>query len=51
MLPCGCVMRASIEDGVRTITYIPCKLSCENYRNTLTLAEGAGLPVTTKMGT
>lgn len=48
VLPCGCVLRASLEDGVRTLTYIPCKQTCVNYRNMLGLADDRDVPVTRK---
>jgi len=46
VLPCGCFIRALILDGVRTVTIAPCKVSCVNYRNTLSLAEAVHRSVT-----
>jgi hypothetical protein len=48
VLPCGCILRCSIEAGVNTLTVIPCKLSCVHYRNMLGLADERDVPVTYK---
>jgi len=32
VLPCGCIIRCSIEDEVRTITVIPCRDTCIHYQ-------------------
>jgi hypothetical protein len=45
VLPCGCVLRYSIVEEVRTLTYIPCHLDCRNYLNTLELASEENIPV------
>ena len=45
LLPCGCFITYAIVDGVRTMTYAPCKPSCVNYRNALGLTADADLPV------
>ena len=49
VLPCGCVIRCSVIDGVNTMTYIPCRETCDNYRNALGLADEKGLPVERRM--
>lgn len=45
VLPCGCILRASLVEGTRTLTVIPCKQSCRNYRNLLGMAEEREVPV------
>lgn len=42
VLPCGCVLRCAVVDGVNTLTLIPCQTSCVNYRNALGLAAETG---------
>lgn len=42
ILPCGCVLRCSIEAGERTLTVIPCHLSCKNLKDALDLNEAKG---------
>lgn len=49
VLPCGCVFRCSIVNGVKTGTYIPCRETCVNYRNMLGLAAQANKPVERRM--
>ena len=46
VLPCGCVIRCTIENGVKTMFYIPCRETCVNYRNALGLADEMDRPVT-----
>lgn len=46
VLPCGCLMRCTIVDGVKTGTYIPCRQDCKNYRDMLGLAQEGNKPVT-----
>lgn len=43
VLPCGCVLRCAVVEGVNTLTLIPCRQSCVNYRNALGLAADKGL--------
>lgn len=43
VLPCGCVLRCAVVEGVNTLTLIPCRLSCVNYRNALGLADEKGI--------
>jgi hypothetical protein len=63
VLPCGCIIRCSIEPyptwvhvtplgapGIRTLTYIPCRMNCPNYLNTLKLAHKADITVTRRIG-
>ena len=50
VLPCGCIIRCSIVNGVKTLTYIPCRQTCVNYRNTLGLADDKGVPVEKRIG-
>lgn len=46
VLPCGCLLRCSVvEDGVKTLTIIPCRPSCKNFNNALDLARDASLPI------
>ena len=45
VLPCGCVLRCAVIDGVNTLTLIPCRTSCVNYRNALGLADETGTNV------
>lgn len=46
LLPCGCLLKCSVVDGVKTLTYIPCKETCVHYRATLRLAQETKTPVT-----
>lgn len=46
VLPCGCLLRCSIVDGIRTLTYVPCKETCVHYRAALGLAQETDTPVT-----
>lgn len=43
VLPCGCIIRCDIVDGVNTLIYIPCRETCVNYRNALGEAASKGL--------
>jgi hypothetical protein len=44
VLPCGCVLRcAVVDEGVRTLTLIPCRTSCVNYRKVLRLTAEKGI--------
>jgi hypothetical protein len=43
VLPCGCVTRCAVIDGVNTLTYIPCRVTCRNYLNALGLAADKGI--------
>ena len=45
VLPCGCVLRCAVVDGVTALTIAPCRTSCANYRNALGMADDAALPV------
>ena len=45
VLPCGCLMRCSVEDGIRVTTYIPCNDDCVNYREMLTEVRKRGKPI------
>lgn len=45
VLPCGCVLRCAVVDGVNTLTYIPCRQSCVHYRSALGLAAELDVPV------
>lgn len=33
VLQCGCVLRCAVVDGANTLTLIPCRQTCANYRN------------------
>ena len=46
VLPCGCILRCAVIDGTNTLTLIPCRQSCINYRNALGLAAEYDRPVT-----
>jgi hypothetical protein len=43
VLPCGCIMRCAVIDGVNTLTVIPCRVTCRNYQNMLGLADEKGI--------
>lgn len=43
VLPCGCVLRCAVVDGTNTLTLIPCRTTCVNYRNALGLAADKGI--------
>lgn len=45
VLSCGCVLRCAVVDGTNVLTLIPCRTTCQNYRNALALAAEAGKPV------
>jgi hypothetical protein len=49
LLPCGCLLKCSVVDGVNTLTYIPCSQTCVHYLNTIDLAQDANKPVTKKV--
>jgi hypothetical protein len=51
VLPCGCLLRCAVIDGVNTLTVIPCRTTCRNYRNALGLADEKGLDVEYRRGT
>jgi hypothetical protein len=38
VLPCGCVLRCAVVDGVNTLTVTPCRQTCRNYLNLLGMA-------------
>jgi hypothetical protein len=48
VLPCGCIIRCSVVEGVKTLMYIPCRKDCAHYLNMLRLAAEANRPVTKK---
>lgn len=43
VLPCGCLIRCAVIDGVNTLTISPCRPSCRNLANALELAHDKGL--------
>lgn len=45
VLPCGCILRCSIEEGIKTFTFVPCHLKCINYKNAIKLAKEAGVRI------
>ncbi len=45
VLPCGCVLRCAVVDGVNVLTLIPCRTSCPNYRNAIGLATDSDVPI------
>lgn len=50
VLPCGCVIRNDVVDGVNTMFFIPCRLDCRNYTNMLAMADEQGKPVEQRQG-
>lgn len=45
VLPCGCIMRSIISDGVEVLVIIPCRKDCPNYSDVIEMAMQDGLPV------
>lgn len=45
VLSCGCVVRCAVEDGVRTMFYIPCHTDCAAFIGTLARALMENMPV------
>jgi hypothetical protein len=45
VLPCGCIIRCSIVEGVNTLTVIPCEQSCVHYRNLIGMGEDKGISI------
>ena len=43
LLPCGCLLRYSVVDGVNTMTVSPCHQSCPNLAVVLGLGRGKGI--------
>lgn len=43
VLPCGCLLRHAVIDGVNTMTISPCRQSCPNLANALELAANKGI--------
>lgn len=50
VLPCGCVIRCALAQGIRVTTYIPCNEDCVNYRNMLDEAQSQNKPIEYKEG-
>ncbi len=50
VLPCGCIFRCSIVDGVKTGTYIPCKQTCVNYQNMLKMSAEKSMTIKMEEG-
>lgn len=48
VLPCGCVMRCTVEDGVNVVTIVPCRQTCTNLRYAVDLAGAKGKPISTR---
>lgn len=46
VLPCGCTIECTLEDGQPTVKYAPCHLDCEFYLYTVERATSQGKPVT-----
>ena len=44
VLPCGCIIRCSVVDGVNTMTLIACRPTCTTVRDTLQLADELDKP-------
>lgn len=51
VLPCGCVLRYAIVNDTRTMTVIPCRTTCKNYRAMLGIAAEEGTPIVYRRGT
>lgn len=45
MLPCGCYLTHTYENGQPTLQIAPCSQDCPNLANALELAQDAGKPV------
>lgn len=45
VLPCGCVLRCSVDDGVNVLTIVPCREGCRNVQNAIALAAERRKPV------
>jgi hypothetical protein len=45
VLPCGCVMECLYIDGVPTMKYAPCKLTCEYYLYTINGMKADNKPI------
>lgn len=43
LLPCGCLLRYSVVDGVNTMTVSPCRQSCPNLAAVLGLGRDKGI--------
>lgn len=45
VLPCGCVMECLVVDGVNTMKYAPCKLTCKYFLYTVSEMKAQEKPV------
>jgi hypothetical protein len=45
LLPCGCLLRYSVVDGMNTMTVSPCRLGCPNFATVLGMADEEGKDV------
>jgi hypothetical protein len=43
VLPCGCLIRCTVVDGVNTLTISPCRTDCRNLANALELGREKGI--------
>ena len=43
LLPCGCLLRYSVVDGVKTMTVSPCRMNCPNLIDTLKMGQEKGI--------
>ena len=45
ILPCGCIIKALVIDGVNTVQYYPCSETCSNYADAIELARKGNKPI------
>ena len=43
LLPCGCLLRYTVVDGVKTMTISPCRMNCRTLADTLRLGMEKGI--------
>jgi hypothetical protein len=43
VLPCGCLIRCAVVNGVNTLTISACRQNCRNLANALELARDRGI--------
>lgn len=43
VLPCGCLIRCTVVDGVNTLTVSPCRMDCRNLADAIDLARDKGI--------
>ncbi|HSS11159.1 MAG TPA: hypothetical protein VLL25_14830 [Acidimicrobiales bacterium] len=50
VLPCGCLIRCVVVEGVNQLRISPCQTGCRNLANALDLAAQQGKPVEYRTG-